>query len=308
MRVFVTGASGFIGSAIVPELIGAGHQVLGLARSDAAAAVVEAAGGEVQRGSLDDLDALRAGAAAADGVVHLAYNHDFSDMAGAAELDRGAIEALGTELEGTGKPLAIASGVLGLASGRAGTELASGRAGTEQDSPDPATHPRIANAAATRALAKRGVRSSVVRLAPTVHGEGDHGFVAVLIEIARAKGISGYIGDGSARWPGVHRLDAATLFRLAIERAPAGSVLHGVADEGVPTRAIAEVIGRHLDIPAVSIDPEQAEEHFGWLALFLALDSPASSALTRELVGWQPTHPGLIDDLDQGHYFHPSSA
>lgn len=299
MRVFVTGASGFIGSAIVPELIGAGHQVLGLARSDAAAAVVEAAGGKVQRGSLDDLDALRGGAAAADGVVHLAYNHDFSDMAGAAELDRGAIEALGTELEGTGKPLAIASGVLG---------LASGRAGTEQDSPDPATHPRIANAAATRALAERGVRSSVVRLAPTVHGEGDHGFVAVLIEIARTKGISGYLGDGSARWPGVHRLDAATLFRLAIEQAPAGSVLHGVADEGVPTRAIAEIIGRHLDIPAVSIDPEQAEEHFGWLALFLALDSPASGALTRELVGWQPTHPGLIDDLDQGHYFHTSSA
>jgi nucleoside-diphosphate-sugar epimerase len=299
MRVFVTGASGFIGSAIVPELIGAGHQVLGLARSDAAAAVVEAAGGEVQRGSLDDLDALRAGAAAADGVVHLAYNHDFSDMAGAAELDRGAIEALGTELEGTGKPLAIASGVLG---------LASGRAGTEQDSPDPATHPRIANAAATRALAERGVRSSVVRLAPTVHGEGDHGFVAVLIEIARTKNISGYIGDGSARWPAVHRLDAATLFRLAIEQAPAGSVLHGVAGEGVPTRAIAEIIGRHLDIPAVSIDPEQAEEHFGWLALFLALDSPATSALTRELVGWRPTHPGLIDDLDQGHYFHTSSA
>jgi nucleoside-diphosphate-sugar epimerase len=299
MRVFVTGASGFIGSATISELIGSGHDVLGLARSDAAAAVVEATGGEVQRGSLDDVDALRAGAAAADGVVHLAYNHDFSDMAGAAELDRRAIEALGTELEGTGKPLAIASGVLG---------LASGRAGTEQDSPDLATHPRIANAAAALALADRGVRSSVVRLAPTVHGEGDHGFVAVLIEIARTKGISGYIGDGSARWPGVHRLDAATLFRLAIEQAPAGSVLHGVADEGVPTRAIADIIGRHLDIPVVSIDPDQAEEHFGWLALFLALDSSTSSALTRKLLNWEPTHLGLIDDLDQGHYFRNSSA
>ena len=294
MRVFLTGASGFIGSATTAELIGAGHQVLGLARSDDSAAAVEASGADVLRGSLDDLDSLRSGAAAADAVVHLAYRHDFSDMPGNAALDRQAIDAFGDALAGTGKPLTIAGGVLG---------LAPGRVAAESDVPDPALNPRAANAAATLALAERGVRSSVVRLSPTVHGEGDKGFVAFLIQIARDKGVSGYIGDGSARWPAVHRLDAATLFRLTIESAPAGSALHGVADEGVPTKTIAEIIGRHLDLPVVSIDPDQAGEHFSWMAGLFAMDSAASSEATRELVGWQPTHPGLVEDLDQGHYF-----
>lgn len=294
MRVFVTGASGFIGSAVVPELLAAGHQVVGLARSEASAAKLAAAGAEVQRGALEDLDSLRRGAQEADGVIHLAYIHDFSQMAAAAQADLRAIQTFGAELEGSNRPLVVASGVLGLAQGRVGTEtdMAAGSA-----------HPRSANAQATLALADHGVRSSVVRLAPTVHGESDHGFIAALISIARAKGVSGYIGDGSNRWTAVHRLDAARLFRLAVEKAPAGSVLHGVADEGVPVRNIAAVIGRHLELLLVSVPQAQAAEHFGWLGMFLAADVPASSALTRELLGWQPTYPGLIDDLEQGHYF-----
>jgi nucleoside-diphosphate-sugar epimerase len=297
MRVFVTGASGFIGSAVVPELIGAGHQVVGLARSDASADALAAAGAQVHRGALDDLDSLRAGAAASDGVIHLAFIHDFADYAGAAQTDVRAIETLGAALERSGRPLVVTSGILG---------LPAGRLGTEQDAPDPgntAAAPRIAGAQAALSLAARGVRSSVLRLPPSVHGERDHGFVATLIAIARDKGVSGYIGDGSNRWPAVHRIDAAHLFRLALETAPAGSVLHGVADEGVPVRDIAEVIGRHLDLPVVAIAPEDAGEHFGWLGGFLAADVPASSALTRERMAWQPTRPGLIDDLDQGHYF-----
>lgn len=300
MRVFVTGASGFIGSAVVPELIGAGHQVVGLARSDASADAILAAGAQVHRGALDDLDSLRAGADASEGVIHLAFIHDFSAHEDAARTDLRAIETLGAVLEGSGRPLVIASGALG---------LAPGRIATERDMPvsGAAASPRILSEQTALALAAKGVRSSSVRLAPTVHGEGDHGFVATLVGIAREKGVSGYIGDGSNRWPGVHRLDAAQLFRLAIERAPAGSVLHGVADEGVPVRAIAEAIGRHLDLPMVAIAPEDAGDHFGWLGRFLAFDSPASSALTRELVRWQPTHPGLLADLDQGHYFHKGS-
>ena len=301
MRVFVTGASGFIGSAVVPELIGAGHQVVGLARSDGSADALAAAGAAVQRGALDDLDSLRAGAAASDGVIHLAY--DFSQMQAAAQTDVRAVETLGAALEGSDRPLVIASGT---------ATIAAGRLGTERDAPDPnsagAHRIAIASAEAPLSLAARGVRSSVVRLAPSVHGEGDHGFIAILIGIAREKGVSGYVGDGSNRWPAVHRLDAAHLFRLALETAPAGSVLHGVADEGVPVRTIAEVIGRHLDLPVVAIAPEDAGEHFGWLWRFLAADVPASSALTRELLGWQPTQPGLIDDLDQGHYFHNPAA
>jgi nucleoside-diphosphate-sugar epimerase len=310
MRVFVTGASGWIGSAVVPELIGAGHEVIGLARSDASAAALNAAGAKVHRGTLDDLDGLRNEAAASDGVIHLAFKHDIAfsgDFQGAADADRRAIETFGEALAGSDRPFVIASGTLGLAPGRVGTE----RDGHRPDSGAALTggaHTRMANAQMALSLASRGVRSSIVRLAPTVHGEGDHGFVATLIEIARDKGVSGYIGDGSNRWPAVHRLDAAHLFCLALEEAPARSVLHGVADEGVPIREIAEVIGRHLDLPVVSISPEDAAEHFAWLAGFLAADSPASSALTRELVGWQPTHPGLIDDLDQGHYFHKPSA
>jgi nucleoside-diphosphate-sugar epimerase len=311
VRVFVTGASGWIGSAVVPELIGAGHQVIGLARSDASAAALTAAGAEVHRGNLDDLDSLHGAAGASDGVIHLAFKHDLAftgNFQGAAEADGRAIETLGEALAGSDRPFVIASGTLG---------LAPGRVATEQDMRDLERAPtfltggpaiRAANAQMTLALASRGVRSSVVRLPPTVHGEGDHGFMAALVGIAREKGVSGYIGDGTNRWPAVHRLDAARVFRLAVENAPAGSVLHAIADEGVPIRDIAEVIGRHLNVPMLSISPEDAAEHFTWLAGFLALDSPASSALTRELLGWQPTHPGLIDDLDQGHYFHKPLA
>jgi nucleoside-diphosphate-sugar epimerase len=306
MRVFVTGASGWIGSRVVAELIGAGHQVVGLARSDASAASLAAAGAEVHGGTLDDLDSLRKGAGASDAVIHLAFKHDIAfsgDYQGAVDADRRAIETFGDELAGSGRPLLIASGTLGLAPGRLATE----RDGNE---PDPAAASlmggaadRQANARMTLALASRNVRSSVVRIPPTAHGDGDGGFVATLVGIARDKGVSGHIGDGSNRWPAVHRFDAARVFALALEQAPAGSTLHAVADEGVPIRAIAEVIGRHLDVPVVAVSPDDAGEHFGWLAPLLAADSPASSVLTRELLGWQPTHPGLIDDLDEGHYF-----
>jgi nucleoside-diphosphate-sugar epimerase len=312
MRVFVTGASGWIGSAVVPELIGAGHQVTGLARSDASAAALTAAGAQVHRGTLDDLDSLRSAAAASDGVIHLAFKHDLAftgDSQGAADADRRAVETFGDALAGSGRPFVIASGTLGLTPGRVATE----RDG--HDGPDPAVaamgagpQTRLATAELVLSLASRGVRSSVMRLPPTNHGDGDNGFMATIVGIARDKGVSGYIGDGSNRWPAVHRLDSAHLFRLALENAPAGSTLHAVADEGVPIRDIAEVIGRHLNVPVVSISPEDAGAHFTWLAGFLAADSPASSTLTRELLGWHPTQPGLIDDLDKGHYFDKPSA
>jgi len=312
MRVFVTGASGWIGSAVVPELIGAGHQVTGLARSDASAAALTAAGAQVRRGTLDDLDGLRDAAAASDGVIHLAFKHDLAftgDFQGAADADRRAVEAFGDALADSGRPLVIASGTLGVAPGRVAAEL------DGHGAPDPALaawgsgpQARQDTAEFTLSLASRGVRSSVMRLPPTNHGDGDNGFMATIVGIARDKGVSGYIGDGSNRWPAVHRLDSAHLFRLALENAPAGSTLHAVADEGVPIRDIAGVIGRHLDVPVVSISPEDAAAHFTWLAGFLALDAPASSALTRELLGWHPTQPGLIDDLEKGHYFDNSSG
>jgi nucleoside-diphosphate-sugar epimerase len=259
----------------------------------------------VHRGTIDDLDSLRSAAASADGVIHLAFKHDIAFSGGfqsAADADRRAIETFGEALADSDRPFVIASGTLGLAPGRVVTERDGGPDSSAPLVGGPGT--RLGNAHMTVALASRGVRSSVVRFAPTVHGDGDHGFMAALVGIARDKGVSGYIGDGSNRWPAVHRLDAAHLVRLALEKAPAGSVLHAVADEGVPIRAIAERIGRHLDLPEVAISPEDAGEHFTWLAGFLALDAPASSTLTRELLGWQPTNPGLIEDLDTGHYFH----
>jgi nucleoside-diphosphate-sugar epimerase len=294
MRVFVTGATGFIGSAVVRELIQAGHQVTGLARSDAAAATLAAAGVTVLRGTLDDLDSLRHGAAAAEGVVHTGYNHDFSDIAGAAQTDRRAVGALGGALAGTDRPLVIASGI----------PLIPGRdVITEEDAaPDGGPHPRVSEQAAMP-FAERSVRVCVVRLPPSVHGEGDHGFVPILIGIAREKGLSAYVGDGSNHWPAVHRLDAAALFRRALDQAPAGTRLNAVGDEGVPFRDIAGVIGRQLDLPVTSISREEADSHFGWFALFASLDERASSARTEEQFGWRPTRPGLIADLQEGHYF-----
>jgi nucleoside-diphosphate-sugar epimerase len=303
MRVLVTGASGWIGSAVVPDLIAAGHQVVGVARSDASATALDAAGVEVHRGSLDDLDVLRELSTASDGVVHLAFKHDLAfsgDFDGAVDADRQAIETIGAALEGSDRPFVIASGILGVAFGRVATEN-DGREADPAATGGPAG--RQVNAQLVLSLASRGVRSIVLRLPPTTHGEGDNGFVATQVAIARDKGVSGFVGDGANRWPAVHRDDAARLFRLALEGAPAGSVVHAVADEGVPVRDIAAVIGRHLDVPVVAVAPEAAGEHFGWLGGFLALDSPASSMITQELLAWRPTGPGLLDDLEKGHYF-----
>jgi nucleoside-diphosphate-sugar epimerase len=303
MRIFVTGASGFIGSAVVPELLQAGHQVVGLARSDASACAIAAAGADVLRGELADLDVLRAGAAASDGVIHLGFIHDFANFAAAARTDQLAIEALGTALEGSNRPLVVASGMLGLTAGSVATER-----DATQVQPGAFVSPRQANVHTALSFVSRGVRTVMIRFAPTVHDAGDHGFIPHVIAVAREKGVSAYIGDGSNRWPAVHRLDAARLVRLAVEAAPAGSSVHAVGEEGIPIRAIAEVIGRKLDVPVVSIAPDAAGEHFGWLAGFLAVDCPASNALTREWLGWEPTHPGLIADLEQGHYFQAQEA
>lgn len=274
MRVFVTGATGYIGSAVVRELIDAGHNVIGLTRSDEGIAKLKDAGAEVHPGSLDDLDSLRSGAAAADGVIHLAFKHDFSNFAGSLATDLQVIETIGAVLKGSGKPFVTTAHANGTASDNA-----------------------------TMALAQEGVRSVVVSLAPSVHGVGDKGFIPRIIQIARDKGFSAYVGDGSNRWPAVHRLDAAHLFRLALESAPAGSKLDGVDDEGIPFREIATVIGRHLNLPVASIPREQAEAHFGFLGPIVALDLPRSSARTQTLLNWRPGHPSLISDLEQDHYF-----
>ena len=299
MRVFLTGASGFIGSAIVRELIDAGHQVLGLARSDAAAQSLVAAGVSVHRGSLEEVESLRTGAAAADGVIHTAFIHDFSNYGPAAEADRCAIEALGSALAGSDRALIVTSGTL--------LAQRQGPIATEEDVHNP-NFPRKSEDAALD-LAAHGVRASVLRLPPSVHGSGDHGFVPNLINIAREKGVSAFIGDGLNRWPAVHRLDAAHLYRLVLEKGGAGATYHGVADEGVPTREIAEAIGRGLNVPVVSKSHEAAVNHFGWIARFFAIDGPASSALTQERLGWRPVQPGMIADLNAEHYFkHAADA
>jgi nucleoside-diphosphate-sugar epimerase len=287
MHVFVTGATGFVGTAVVKELISAGHTVLGLARSEP---------GEVQRGSMEDFDSLRAGAAASDGVIHLAFNHDFSKLADNCEQDRQAILAIGEVLEGSDRPLLVTSGV---------ALLAPGRIATEADAPAQG-FPRMSEATANE-LAARGIRASSVRLPPTTHGHGDHGFVPRLIAHAAATGVSAYVGDGRNRWPAGHRFDAARVYRLALERGatarPLGGPFHAAAEEGVPFKDIAAVIARRLNIPLVSKTPEEAAEHFGWFAMFAAMDAPTSSARTRELLGWEPKQPGLIADLDGPEYF-----
>jgi len=297
MRIFVTGATGFIGSAIVSELVNAGHQVLGLARSDKGAASLAAVGADVLRGSLEDLDSLRSGAANSDGVIHTAFIHDFLNYAAAAEADGRAIETLGTALAGSGRPFVVTSGTLLL---QRESSLA-----TEKDEAVP-NFPRKSEAAGL-ALASQGVRVSVVRLPPSVHGDGDHGFVPRLFAIAREKGVSAYVGDGLNHWPAVHRLDAARLYRLALEKGSAGSRYHGVADQGVPFRDIAQVIGRHLNVPLVSKSPEEAADHFSWISQFVSIDCPASSAQTQEELGWRPTHPSLLADIGRRNYFEAAT-
>ena len=302
MRVFVTGASGHIGSAVVPELLQAGHQVVGLARSDGSAKALTAAGAEAWRGDLDDLDGLREAAGAADGVIHLAYKHDLmavGDLLGASAADLAATEALAAGLEGTGKPLVTSCGTLMLA--RAGI---TGRPGTEADVAPSGSGPRVDAEHFVTGLADRGVRSSVVRLPPIVHSSLDHqGFAHILIAIARQSGASAYVGGGANRWPSVHTLDAARAYRLALESAPAGSRLHAVADEGIPFRDIAAAIGRGTGVPVISVSAAEASERFAFLGPFVGVDNPASSEVTRKLLDWEPAHPGLIEDLGQGHYF-----
>lgn len=293
MRVFVTGATGFVGSAVVQELINHGHKVLGLARTDAAAGSLAAAGAEVHRGSLEDLDSLQSGATLADGVIHLAFIHDFNNYGPAAETDRRAIETMGTALAGSNKPLVVTSGTLLIER--------KGPLATEDDKPTP-NFPRKSEQTAIE-LAAKGVRASTVRLPPSVHGEGDHGFVPMIINTAREKKASAYVGDGMNRWPAVHRLDAAHLYRLVLEKGAAGASYHAIGDEGVPTKEIAEAIGRRLNVPVVSKSGEDTASHFGWMARFFSLDGPASSKRTEQELGWRPVQRGLIEDIEKAGYF-----
>jgi nucleoside-diphosphate-sugar epimerase len=294
MKVFVTGATGWVGSATVNDLIAAGHQVLGLTRSEAGAKALAASGAEIHHGSLQDLESLKSGAKDADAVIHLAFNHDFSQFETNCADDYNAIKTIGAVLQGSSRPFLITSGVALLAPGRIGTEA--------DKQPADARFPRKSEIAADE-LAQSGVHATTVRLAPSVHGHGDHGFVPILIQIAREKGISAYVGEGQNRWPAIHRLDAARIYRLAIEHGAAGGPFHGTAEDGVPFKDIAEIIGRRLNIPVVSIRPEQAAAHFGWFAMFAAIDAPASSTRTRATLNWHPEHPTLLADLDHPAYF-----
>ena len=304
MKIFVTGASGWIGSAVVPELLNAGHEVVGLARSDASAAKLEEAGASVERGDLDDADALAKAASVSEGVIHLAFQHEVAfggDFATAGAADRRAVEAMGTALAGSDRPFVLASGMAGLSIGRPATEN-DGLVASDEIRANPAGV-RAATALLTLSLRGIGVRSSVLRFPPTVHGEGDNGFMAIFVGIARQIGVAGYVGDGKNRWPAVHVSDAATLARLAVESAPGGSVLHAVGEEGVPFGEIAEAMGRGLNLPTQSVDPSKALEHFGFLGLFAGRDFPASATITRELLGWEPKGPTLLEDLGKDSYY-----
>jgi nucleoside-diphosphate-sugar epimerase len=295
MRVFVTGASGWIGSATVAELIAAGHEVTGLARSDASAAAIQGMGAHVRRGDLDDLASIRAGAEAAEAVIHLANKHDWSNMAASAAAERAAVQTIGDVLAGTNHPFLLASGVAGLAQGRPSTEDDA----SPFHGPD---SPRGGSENLAFDFIDRGVHTVSLRFAPTVHGTGDHGFIAIIAAVAREKGVSGYPGDGTNRWAAVHRSDAARLVTLGLAKAPAGARLHAVAEEGIPTRDIAEAIGRAFGLPVTSIAPDDVQGHFGWIATFFAMDLTATSTMTRELLGWAPAGPTLIEDLDAGAY------
>ena len=295
MRLFITGATGFIGTAVVSEFLTAGYEVLGLARSQAARDLLKSRGAEAHAGELSDLESLAAGAKACDGVIHLAFIHDFSTYLANAEVDRRALEAMAGAMEGTGKPLVVTSSA---------AVLKPGQIGTERDAPENEGLGSIRAASEqVLAAAERGVRVCAVRLPPSVHGTGDHAFVPAMIETARRQGFSAYIGEGANRWPAVHRLDAAHLFRLALEKATPGSRLHGVAEEGIPVRDIAETIAQGLGIPLRSISADEAAAHFGWLAAFAAIDLPISSTLTQTSLGWHPQQPGLLEDMRENGYF-----